>query len=232
MNKTIVLYANNFDPLKSLTLEQKGRLFDALFLYSLEEPLPDMDPLTEMAWSFLKINIDHAREAYEEMRQRRSNAGKKGMASRWHNNDNNVINDIADYNKDNNDMQPITSYNNDNLKEKKIKENKRKEEKGKENKGNLPDYVARTEDVTELADRYIASQAFKAFAVANNITRPRAEQLLKRFVLHLQSTDDTAKTWRDFCSHFASWARYELPRLNEETARPAIPSAFLNPEPL
>lgn len=226
MEEKIILYASNYAPLRKLSPERKAVLFDSVFRYALGEELPEMDEITELAWGFLQNALDHTRDKIEEIRQKRSEAGKRHKGNQYGTNGTSVPSVEQTEQDGTNGTINITKHN---ITERNVTEHNITATG--QNK-NLPDYVARTEDVTELADRYIASQAFEAFAVANNVTRPRAEQLLKRFVLHLQSTDDTSKTWRDFCSHFASWARYELPRLNEETARPAIPSAFLNPEPL
>ena len=80
--KFFTFYTDNYEPIRDLSLEQKGRLLDAAFLYTLGEPLPEMDPVTSMAWGFIKSHIDGARDKYEEIRQKRSEAGKKSAESK------------------------------------------------------------------------------------------------------------------------------------------------------
>ena len=217
---TLILYDDNYAPLRSLSPERKAVLFDAIFLYSLGEELPEMDDLTRLAFGFLKNSIDHANDAAAEFKSKKSAAGKKGMATRWHSEDNN------NENKNNNVTNVITTITPDNLR----KEGRKETKEIKEGKGvitTLPD-SNRLLPIDEVADWYITTAAFQSFAVANNLTRPRAEAQLKRFVTHLHAVGEDAKTRKDFMTHLQNWTKYNQP----DAAKPTPPSAFANLEPL
>lgn len=101
MKDSFVLYNSFYDPIKSLKNEQLGKLFRSIFNYTINgEITQDNDIL--IAFMFIKNQIDIDSKKWEQEKQKRSDAGKKGMASRWNNNvksvitkDNNVINDIT-----------------------------------------------------------------------------------------------------------------------------------------
>ena len=62
-----------------LTMEQRGILFTAIYSYELGEELPEMDPLTEMCFGFIKSSLDANAEKYESRCEiNRENGGKGG----------------------------------------------------------------------------------------------------------------------------------------------------------
>lgn len=62
-----------------LTMEQRGILFTAIYAYELGEELPEMDPLTEMCFGFIKSSLDANAEKYESRCEiNRENGGKGG----------------------------------------------------------------------------------------------------------------------------------------------------------
>lgn len=220
MEEKIILYASNYAPLRKLSPERKAVLFDSVFRYALGEELPEMDEITELAWGFLQNALDHTRDKIEEIRQKRSEAGKRHKGNQYGTNGTSVPSVEQTEQGRTNGTINITKHN---ITEHNVTEHNK----------TMPPYVSTpAEDVQALADRYEQSQAFNAFCVANNLIGKRGKEALRRFVLHLQSTDETQKTWRDFCTHFASWARYELPRMREEQSRPSVPNPFKNLEPL
>ena len=149
MKDSFILYTSFYEPLKLLTDEQLGRLFRAIFEFNIngsEEVSNDI----KMAFAFIKNQLIVDSKKYENTLKRKSEAGKRGMKSRWSNskeniteitNDNSVINDITKITEDNsviNDITKITKItdndnDNDNenenvndnvIKEKKIKKRK------------------------------------------------------------------------------------------------------------
>ncbi len=54
MKKSFVLYLDQYEPVKDLTQEQKGDLFDAMFLYNNHEKIEIKDPVVKMAFSFFE----------------------------------------------------------------------------------------------------------------------------------------------------------------------------------
>ena len=85
-----------------LTDEQAGQLIKAIIKYEKTGEIAKLDGMTKMAFSFIKQQLDRDSEKWKEEKQKRSEAGKKGMANRWKNNNN----------ADNNDNNVITNDNN------------------------------------------------------------------------------------------------------------------------
>lgn len=80
MKNSFVLYTEYLKHMKLLSLEQRGVLFTAIMCYEMEETLPEMDGMTEMAFSFIKEQLDRDEKTYQEKIQQKSEAGKKGGA--------------------------------------------------------------------------------------------------------------------------------------------------------
>lgn len=75
---SFILYAEYKEHLKYLSLEEKGMLFDALFEYVSDGTEPELSPLCMMAFSFIRTDIDQNAQKWEETKEKRSEAGKKG----------------------------------------------------------------------------------------------------------------------------------------------------------
>jgi hypothetical protein len=104
MKDSFVLYNSFYDPIKSLKNEQLGKLFRSIFNYTINGEITQ-DSEILIAFMFIKNQLDIDSKKWEQEKQKRSEAGKKGMASRWNNKDNNVI---TNYNKNNNVINAIT----------------------------------------------------------------------------------------------------------------------------
>lgn len=110
MKETFLIYTENGDNVRELPDEQAGKVFKALFTYREIESDPQLDDLAaRIVFQTIKKQIVKCDERYEAERERRSQAGKAGMQSRWGNNsvitddnkNNSVIPVIADDNKNN-----------------------------------------------------------------------------------------------------------------------------------
>ena len=115
MKESFILYTEQKVVIDKLTDEQAGQLIKAIYEYAETEEAPKLDMLIDLVFTPIKQSIDRNSEKWEETKQKRSEAGKKGMATRWKqdNNDNNVI---TNDNKNNNVNQSITSITvNDNV---------------------------------------------------------------------------------------------------------------------
>lgn len=76
---TFILRDDFYPQIKMLTMEQRGILFTAIYAYELGEELPEMDPLTEMCFGFIKSSLDANAEKYESRCEiNRENGGKGG----------------------------------------------------------------------------------------------------------------------------------------------------------
>ena len=104
---SFILYNSFYEPIKALKNEQLGKLLRAIFNYTINgEITQDSDIL--VAFMFIKNQLDMDNKKWVEEKVKRSEAGKKGMASRWDNKNNSVINDITNDNSVINDITKIT----------------------------------------------------------------------------------------------------------------------------
>lgn len=75
---SFVLYTKYLDNIQALSMEQRGMLFTSLMLYASGQEPEEMDPVTAMAFSFIKSQMDKDIEKYNETCAKRSEAGKLG----------------------------------------------------------------------------------------------------------------------------------------------------------
>lgn len=80
----VMLYFDTCRPLKSLSLEDKGRIFDAVLDYGENGFLPDFheNPLLALAWSFLQSGIDRDRDQYVKKCQQNQEKALKSHRKR------------------------------------------------------------------------------------------------------------------------------------------------------
>ena len=78
MRDSFILYTSYLDQIESMSMEQRGILFTALFRYARDMELPKMDGVTQMAFRFIRAQVDRHWEKYDEVCQKRSEAGRKG----------------------------------------------------------------------------------------------------------------------------------------------------------
>lgn len=102
---TILLFTSMKEPVSELSDEDAGKLLKAILAYQTDEPVK-LEGLLKVVFLQVKQQIDYNNSKYLEQAQKRSDAGKKGMASRWgkdnkDNKDNNVIGVITGHNKNN-----------------------------------------------------------------------------------------------------------------------------------
>ncbi len=104
---SFLMYLDYEEQFNLLTDEQLGQLMRAIMTYEKTRELPQLDGIVKMAFSFIKQQLDRDNDKWQDEKQKRSEAGKKGMAKRWKN-DNSVI---TDNNKNNNVKNVITRNN-------------------------------------------------------------------------------------------------------------------------
>ena len=85
--KSFVLYNSYYTQLELLTMEERGELITAIFLYEKTGTYPDLSRVVNMAFSYIKDALDRDREAYEERCRKNSENGKKGGRPRKNNSD-------------------------------------------------------------------------------------------------------------------------------------------------
>lgn len=75
---SFILYTDQKEVVDKLTDEQAGKLMKALYQYSENGTMPELDTLLEIAIIPIKQSIDKNNEKWEEERQKRSEAGRLG----------------------------------------------------------------------------------------------------------------------------------------------------------
>lgn len=75
----IILYTSQYAAISRLSIEQKGRLLDCIFLKALGEPIDiSDDPVLAMAFTFVEERMDSNAAKYEKIVEKRREAGRKG----------------------------------------------------------------------------------------------------------------------------------------------------------
>ena len=108
LKKAFLLYHDYYPHIKELSDNQLGKLLRAIYHHELFLEEIELDAETRMAFGFIAADLRRNAEKYEESVRKRSEAGKKGMASRWHNKNNNVTSN----NNTNNNVINVIEDNN------------------------------------------------------------------------------------------------------------------------
>ena len=132
--EAFLLYTHFYDSISSLTLVQKGRLLDYIFLFARGEQFEIKDPVVAMAFSFIKERMEHNANKYAEVVEKRRKAGRSHRGNQYtkakeqmeqvsqNGTDNVSVTDIVNEN----DIEPITNVTGEEEKEKPSKEVKKK----------------------------------------------------------------------------------------------------------
>jgi len=104
---SFLIYLDYEEQFNLLSDEELGQLIRCILCYEKSGNIPELHGVVKMAFSFIKSQLDRDREKWKEEKQKRSEAGKKGMTNRWKK-DNSVINED---NKNNSVKSVITRYN-------------------------------------------------------------------------------------------------------------------------
>ena len=81
--------------------EVRLEVYDAIIRYVASGTLSELKPLSKMAFSFIKKEIDYNNARYDDIIAKRSEAGRKGMQSRY-------AGEVTDNNKNNKCYQSVT----------------------------------------------------------------------------------------------------------------------------
>lgn len=120
--KGFILYADQKELFTQLSDEQAGKLIKHIFRYVNDENPVSEDVIINIAFTPIKQHLKRDLDKFNETKERRSKAGKIGMANRWQNitNDNNVIPVITKHNKRLQAITKITDNDNVNVNDKDI----------------------------------------------------------------------------------------------------------------
>lgn len=81
--KSFVFYIEWQEVLMEYPAEVRLEVYDAIIEYVATGTLSELKPMAKMAFSFIKKEIDYNTNKYNDIVAKRSEAGKKGMASRY-----------------------------------------------------------------------------------------------------------------------------------------------------
>ena len=134
MRESFVMYTANIDQILLLNMEQRGNLFTAIMLYAADKELPQMDGMTQMAFSFIKAQLDRDNQKYQKMVESRREAGKlggrpKGSASFDKNSESKKANGFFEKQTEAKKHDNDNVYDNDNVNDIKKKDTKVSKEK-------------------------------------------------------------------------------------------------------
>lgn len=78
MKNAFILYAEYAKHIAYLTMEQRGVLFTAILAFETDAESPEMDGMTQVAFSFISDQLARDKEKYERTCKARSEAGARG----------------------------------------------------------------------------------------------------------------------------------------------------------
>lgn len=118
-NRSFIFNLDWIEVLKDYPKEVRYEVLDAIIGYAQSGAQLEMKPLAKMAFSFIKREMDFNKSKYEDTKRKRSEAGRKGMESRYCGKQANsdVMTEetnVTDDNKTNNVTSVITEVTNDN----------------------------------------------------------------------------------------------------------------------
>lgn len=73
------------DALKKRSIEVQLEVYNAIVSYAVDGVTPEMSEIAEVVFDFIKLEIDENNAKYEEVVNKRRQAGKRGMESRYSN---------------------------------------------------------------------------------------------------------------------------------------------------
>ena len=76
--KSFVFFFSWRDALSGCTDEVRLEVYDAIIEYAQSGTLPELKPLSQMAFQFIKLEIDRNSARYEQIKQARREAGRRG----------------------------------------------------------------------------------------------------------------------------------------------------------
>lgn len=82
--ESFLLYHGYYEPIKNLSLEDKGMLFDAIFQYSIHGSEPSNTCRIYMAFQFFKNQIDQDSKKYQRIVETAQENGKLGGRPKTH----------------------------------------------------------------------------------------------------------------------------------------------------
>lgn len=80
--ESFILYKSFYLPIKELSIEEKGKMLDAIFQYHIEGTILELSPVCQMAFNFMKGQFERDDEKYQKVVERNRTNGAKGGRSK------------------------------------------------------------------------------------------------------------------------------------------------------
>lgn len=161
--ESFILYTSFYEPLKYLNDTQMGKLFRAIFEYQIKGNT-NVDNDIRIAFEFIKNQLDIDANKWKDEKQKRSDAGKKGMAKRWNKNksvitnnnkNNSVINSITNITDNVNENVNVNDNENDIYTLSEVKTSSSDTAKASKHKyGEFKNVLLKDEELQALKDNY------------------------------------------------------------------------------
>lgn len=186
--ESFLLYHGYYEPIKDLSLEDKGLLFDAIFQYSIEGIEPSNTSRIFMAFQFFKNQMNQDAKKYNRVVERNRNNGKNGGRPKTEDNPENPVG-LQKPKKADTDTDTETDTGTDTQKPTFQKDT----------------YPTKKEAFEQMkADQLyieecLRSLTYRGWTSANDLT----VQILLRYFLHTKA--DIENTRKDMKRHFKNW---------------------------
>lgn len=217
--ETFVFRISWQEVLKDYPAEVRLEVYDAMIEYVASGTLPKLKPLANMAFSFIKRDIDADDARYTETVSKRAEAGRKGMKERWSLQDNNDNTCYQSYQEVTNVTTVTNITDNDYVYDNDLKEeNKNKEEKSE------PPVCYQPEPTLEECYNELAHSAIWAedlirekYRMGISLNAEKLKELLDIFFGELKCRGTPPRDVRTTKEHFSNWLNtyHEKQKKNE-----------------
>lgn len=222
--KSFVFYIEWQEVLMEYPAEVRLEVYDAIIEYAASGTLSELKPLAKMAFSFIKKQIDSNNDKYNCLVEKRSEAGRKGMANRYGTSVTNLTHD----NKGNTSYQDVTnltSGNNANYNEP-DNEPDNKSLSNAQAREEFPPPEVFDKPLDELYAILLKSEIWRedvirrAFRMGyRDFSVKDFEKFLELYILKLRSEGKNSKSENDAKEHFSNWLMIELKKQEDDKRR-------------
>lgn len=205
--------------LRDYPAEVRLEVYDAMIEYVASGTLPKLKPLANMAFSFIKRDIDADEARYAETVAKRAEAGRKGMKERWAQNDNNDNKCYPSYQDVTTETNITTITDNDYVYDNDLKE----ENKNKEENNTYPVCYAPDPSLEECYDELVRADIWAEDVIREkrrlgiSLNAQKLRELLDIFFGELKCRGTPPRDLRTTKEHFSNWLNsyHEKQKKNE-----------------
>lgn len=205
--------------LRDYPAEVRLEVYDAMIEYVASGTLPKLKPLANMAFSFIKRDIDADEARYAETVAKRAEAGRKGMKERWAHQDNNDNKCYPSYQDVTNETNITTITDNDYVYDNDLKE----ENKNKEENNTCPVCYAPDPSLEECYDELVRADIWAEDVIREkrrlgiSLNAQKLRELLDIFFGELKCRGTPPRDLRTTKEHFSNWLNsyHEKQKKNE-----------------